>query len=74
VKKSRFTERQRIGVLKQHQAGMKMADLYREHETSAATFYGWKSKHGDLQVSEAQKPLRQWHRALTPCCCRAPAR
>jgi transposase-like protein len=33
-----------IGILKQHEAGVKSADVCREHGISAATFYGWKSK------------------------------
>ena len=41
--------------MKQHEAGMKTADLCREHGNSAATFYGWKSKYGGMEVSEAQR-------------------
>ena len=55
MKKSRYTEEQIIGILKQHEAGVKTADLCREHEISAATFYGWKSKFGGMDVSEAQR-------------------
>ncbi len=44
-----------IGILKQHEAGVKTADLCREHGISAATFYGWKSKFGGMDVSEAQR-------------------
>jgi putative transposase len=58
MKKSRYTEEQIIGILKQHEAGIKTADLCREHGLSAATFYGWKSKYGGLDVSDAQR-LRQ---------------
>ena len=55
MKKSRYTEEQIIGILKQHEAGVKTADLCREHGISAATFYGWKSKFGGMEVSEAQR-------------------
>ena len=55
MKKSRYTEEQIIGILKQHEAGVKTADLCREHGISAATFYGWKQKFGGMDVSEAQR-------------------
>jgi putative transposase len=58
MKKSRYTEEQIIGILKQQEAGVKTADLCREHGISDATFYNWKSKYGGLDVSEAQR-LRQ---------------
>lgn len=58
MKKSRYTEEQIIGILKQHEAGVKTADLCREHGISEATFYNWKSKYGGMEVSEAQR-LRQ---------------
>jgi putative transposase len=40
MKKSRYAEEQIIGILKQHEAGVKTTDLCREHGISAATFYG----------------------------------
>jgi hypothetical protein len=40
MKKSRYTEEQIIGILKQHEAGVKTAGLCREHGISDATFYG----------------------------------
>ena len=58
MKKSRYTEEQIIGILKQHEAGVKTAELCREHGISEATFYNWKSKFGGMDVSEAQR-LRQ---------------
>jgi putative transposase len=55
VKKSRFTEEQILGILKQAEAGRKVEDLCREHGISAATFYTWRSKYGGLELSEAKR-------------------
>ena len=55
MKKGRFTEEQIIGILKQHEAGRKVADLAREIGVSEATIYTWKSKYGGLEVSEARR-------------------
>lgn len=55
MKRSRFTEEQIIGVLKEHQAGVSAADLCRKHGISDATFYNWRSKYGDMEVSEAKR-------------------
>jgi putative transposase len=55
MKRKRFGEEQIIGVLKEHEAGMKTADLCRRHGISEATFYDWKSKYGGLDVSEARR-------------------
>ena len=55
MKKSRFSEEQIIGMLKQHEAGVKTADVCREHGVSAATFYQWKQKYGGMEVHEAQR-------------------
>ncbi|SEG52100.1 Transposase, partial [Bryocella elongata] len=55
MKKSRFSEEQIIGILKQHEAGVKTAELCREHGISAATFYAWKPKYGGMDVAEAQR-------------------
>jgi putative transposase len=55
VKNSRFSEEQIIGILKQSEAGTKTSELCRQHGISAATFYGWRSKYGGLEVSEAKR-------------------
>ncbi len=52
MKKQRFTEEQIIGVLKEQEAGVKAADLYRKHGISEATVYNWKAKYGGIEVSE----------------------
>ena len=55
MKRSRFTEEQIIGILKEHQAGLGAKDLCRTHGISDATFYKWRSKFGGMEVSDAKK-------------------
>jgi putative transposase len=55
VKKSRFTEQQIVGILKESEAGAKTADLCRNHGVSPATFYKWKSKFGGMEVTDVAK-------------------
>jgi putative transposase len=55
MKRARFTEEQIIGVLKEHEAGAKAADLARKHGVSEATLYNWKAKFGGMDVSEAKR-------------------
>ena len=55
MKRSRFTEEQIIGILKEHQAGLSATELCRKHGISDATFYNWRSKYGGMEVSEAKR-------------------
>jgi putative transposase len=55
MRKSRFSDEQIIGILKEHQAGMPVADLCRKHGISDATLYTWRSKYGGMEVSDARK-------------------
>ena len=55
MKRSRFSEEQIIGALKEQEAGMSTADVCRKHGVSSATFYKWKSRYGGLEVSDARR-------------------
>ena len=66
MKRSRFSEEQIIGILKEHQAGLSAAELCRKHGISDATFYNWRSKYGGMEASEAKrlKALEEENRKL----------
>lgn len=55
MKKSRFSEEQIIGFIKEAEAGMSVASLCRKHGFSDASFYKWRAKFGGMDVSEARR-------------------
>ncbi len=55
MKKSRFTDTQIVNILKQNQSGISVAELCREYAMSQATFYKWRSKYGDGDVSMVKR-------------------
>jgi len=55
MRKSRFTEEQIIGMIKEQEAGMPTAEVCRKHGLSTASFYKFKGKYGGMEVSDARK-------------------
>jgi len=54
MRKSRFSEKQIIGILREQEAERPTADVCRKHGISNATFYKWKSKFGGMDVSDVR--------------------
>jgi putative transposase len=55
MRKSRFTEAQIIGMIKEQEAGMTTAEVCRKHGLSPASFYKLKAKYGGMELSDAKR-------------------
>ena len=66
MKKSRYSESQILAILKEAEAGVRVADLCRTHGMSEATFYNWRAKYGGMDASmiKRMKELEDENRRL----------
>lgn len=55
MKKSKFTESQIVAIINQHENGVKVSDICREHSITSATFYNWKAKYGGMDASQLKR-------------------
>ena len=55
MRKSKFGESTIVTLLKEAEGGRKVADIYREHGFSTATFYQWRSKYGGMEASDIKR-------------------
>lgn len=58
MKRSKFSERQVVAILKEGEAGRPVVEICREHGISNGTYYAWKSKYGGMDASELKR-MRQ---------------
>ena len=64
MKRTRFTETQIIGILKEADSGMQVKELCRKHGVSDQTYYNWKSKYGGMEASDL-KQMKELERELS---------
>ena len=55
MKRSRFTDEQIIGMIKEQESGIPTTEVCRKHGISSASFYKYKSKFGGMDLSDARK-------------------
>lgn len=66
MRKSRISESQIIGILKQVERGRSVWEVCREHGVSEAAYYRWKSKYGGMEAADIRrlKELEEENRRL----------
>ena len=55
MKRSKYSESQIVGILKEADAGMQVKEICRKYGISDATYYTWKKKYGGLEVSDVRE-------------------
>lgn len=55
MRRGRFSNEQIAQILAEHRAGSSAAEVCRKHQVSAKTFYGWKSRFGEMQATEVKR-------------------
>ena len=55
MRKSRFSESQKLSILKELESGVKVSELCRKHGVAQNTIYKWRSKYGGMELSDIKK-------------------
>lgn len=55
MKKTRYSEEQIVGILKEADAGIPVAEVCRKYGISDATYYNWKAKYGGMTASDVKR-------------------
>ena len=55
MKRSKFTDEQILAIVREGEAGRKVADLCRTHGITEQTYSRWKAKYGGMELSEMQR-------------------
>ncbi len=55
MKRSKFSDEQILAIVREGEAGRKVADLCRTHGITEQTYYRWKAKFGGMELSDMQR-------------------